>query len=143
MAALLLNTIRDRVTSLVAAAPFGFTEAPTPFDFDTTPAGLIDRAFRVEGEFGDVVGGSGFTETRVDRLRIWVARAHASDPKAVYRSLVTDATSLIASVVRDGATGGGDYHVPDDGRGWLIEQKPGQQFAVLRLTLPVDYEAQL
>ncbi len=143
MAASDLNTIRDRVTSLVAASPFSLSLAQSPFDFDTQPSGTIDEAFRVQAEFGEVIGGSAFTETRVDLLRIWVARLNTDDPKAAYRSLVTDQRSLTAAVVRDGATGGGDYNVPDSGRGWLIEQKPGQEFAVLRLTLPVDYEAQL
>ena len=143
MSATTVEAIRDRVCSLLVTTPFAYVEAVTPFSFDLQPEGVIDQALRIETEFGDVIGGMGYAETRVDLLRLWVARLHADDPRAVYRTLLTDATSIAAAVVLDGATGGGDYHVPDEGRGWQIQQQPGQAFAVLRLTLPVDYEAQL
>ena len=41
------ETIRDRISSLCASDPFGFTEALTPFTFDLQPTGTIDGGFRV------------------------------------------------------------------------------------------------
>jgi hypothetical protein len=138
-----LGAIVARVNSLLAAAPFGLVQAQSPFDFNVEPTGRIDQAYRVEAEGGTVIGGMSYSETRQDVLRIWVARKQAAAPQTTYQSLVTDATSITAAVVRDGATLGGDYDVLDEGRGCSFLQEPGREFSVLRLTLSIDYEAQL
>jgi hypothetical protein len=51
--------------------------------------------------------------------------------------------SLTAAVAYDGHLGGGDYAVPDDGRVHEIRTEPGAEYAVLQMTVPVDYESQL
>jgi len=143
MAANRAELVWARVNSVCASAPFDFIQAPSPFSFSQTPTGLIDRAFRIEMEEAGVIGGLSYTEDRTDLVHIWVARALASAPQDTYRSLLTDATSLTAAVVRDGAELGGDYDVPDDGRGKTLEHDRTNEFALLRLTLPVNYEAAL
>jgi hypothetical protein len=133
------ETIRNRVTSVLASSPFDFTEAAEPFSFDRQPVGNVDRVFRVEWESGSDSGSLAFLETRVDRAVIWLARLAGGDPKAAYQALAQDVASIASAVIRDGATGGGDYAVPN-GRSARISRDPGAAFQVLRLTIPVDYE---
>jgi len=132
--------IRDRVSSVVARDPFGFLLSQTPFSFDLQPAGEIDRVFRIESESAGVVGGFNYSETRTDLVQIWVARAYQADPEATYRSLVTDASSLRAAVIRDAHQISGEYLVPDEGAGVSVQREAGRAFAVLRVTVPVNYE---
>jgi hypothetical protein len=46
---------------------------------------------------------------------------------------------LRAAVIRDGLLSG-EYIVPDGEAGWAPEQELGREYAVLRMTLPVNYE---
>jgi hypothetical protein len=143
MGALTVDLIRARVTSLLARAPFSFTPSPEPFSLDRLPASVMDASFCLEAESGHVVAGMGYVETRVDLLRLTLARLHNGEPDSCYQALLADCSSVTASVVRDGVVGGGDYDVPDEGRAYTVSHEPGRAFSVLRLTLPVDYEAQL
>ncbi len=143
MAAQYLDVIRQRVASVCAGDPFRFTQALEPFSFDRQPTGEIDEVFRLEDEGGQVIGGMSYTECCQDVLRIWVARKSSADPDQTYQALVTDARSLTAAIVRDGATLGGDYDVPDAGRGAKVFHDPADEFAVLRLSIVVDYETLL
>jgi hypothetical protein len=141
MAAQLLAAIANRVASLCAGAPFYFTQAQDPFSFDLQPVGVIDQVFRIEASEVSTSGGTNYSETRIGNLRIFVARLQNGAPQAAYTLLSTDAHSLTAAVTRDGVTGGGDYDVPDAGRGFLVQHDKGKDYAVLRLTLPVNFEA--
>lgn len=143
MSALTSDLIRARVSSLLASAPFSFTPAPEPFNFERLPASLVDGSFCLESEGGAITGGSHYSESRIDLLRINVARLDEADVDACYRALLVDCTSITAAVVRDGAVLSGDYDVLDEGRGFSISHEPGRAYSILRLTLPVDYEAQL
>lgn len=136
-----IDAIRQRIASVCAGGAFRFRQARTPFSFDLQPTGEIDEVFRIESEAGPVAGGFNFTEDRTDFLRIWVARKQGADPDASYARLLTDASSLRAAVVRDGLIDSGDYGVPDGGSTLFIQHEPGKEFAVLRLTIPVNYEA--
>ncbi len=135
-----VDVIRDRVASICAATPFQFVAAVSPFDFALQPSGQIDQVFRITCEGGEQVGGFNYSEERTDLMEIWVARKQLNQPTAAYSRLLADAASLRAAVIRDGATGGGDYTVPN-GAGFDIEHGDGQEYAVLRLTIPVNYEA--
>lgn len=143
MAANTSQFIRGRVSSVLASEPFSFLRAQTPFDFAQQPSGQIDQTYTVEVEGGEIIGGFSYIEERIDRVRIGVARTFDGDPEAVYQQLIVDATSIVAAIVRDGAEDGGDYDVMDGGRGVSIEHAGNEEFAVLRLSVPVDYEAQL
>ena len=140
MSAQTIDAIRQRVASVCAGAPFDFLQAEDPFSFDLQPTGVIDGVFRLESEGGSVIGGFNYSEERTDPVRIWVARKQAADPETCYVQLQREATSLRAAVIRDGLTSGGDYGVPDGG-GSIILREAGKEYAVLRLTIPVNYEA--
>lgn len=134
--------VSDRIGSICAGDPFQFVQAGSPFDFDSQPTGQIDQCFRITSESGPVSGGFNYSEERTDRLQIWVARKQAGDPNAMYRLFQADVSSIRAAVIRDGSTGGGDYIVPDGG-GFDMKHDNGREFAVLRVTLPVNYEFQI
>src|SRR5262245_30815908 len=110
-----VDVIRDRIASVCASAPFAFVEAATPLDLDRQPTGASDGAFRVTSEAGSVIGGFSFAEERTDLVDVWIARKQAGAPRAVYRQLVTDQSSLRAAIIRDGVATSGEYSVPDDG----------------------------
>lgn len=132
--------VRDRVTSVCASAPFHWTPATTPFSFDLMPTGTIDGAFRIESDLADVIAWLNYAEEHTERVTVWIARKYQGQPDATYRQLLTDCTSLRAAVIRDGLTTSGDYLVPDDGAGQRIERVQGQEYAVGRLTLPINFE---
>jgi hypothetical protein len=138
-----LDAIRTRVQTLLEAEPFGYVPSPVPFDFDRVTTGLIDQSYRIEAEHRQVTGGMSYTETRQDLLLIGLARKIAPDPDVAYRDLLTTVDAVIAAIVRDGAEDGGDYDVLDAGRGCSLGHDKGQEFAVARLSIPVDYEVQL
>lgn len=136
-----IDVIRDRIASVCASTPFLFTEAVTPLDFDLNPSQQIDQVFRVTSEAGGIIGGFNYSEERTDLVQIWLARKHRADVPHAYRQLLTDASSLRAAVIRDGIANGGDYCVPQDGSGYSVEQPDGREFLVLRLTVPVNFDA--
>ncbi|MGE0451788.1 MAG: hypothetical protein AB7Q29_19600 [Vicinamibacterales bacterium] len=136
------DEIRGRIASVCAGPPFYFDQALEPFGFDRQPTTGIDQVFRLETEQSGVVGGLAFTEERTDLMRIWVARKQGGGAESTYRRLQADARSLRAAVVRDGLEAGGDYGVPDGGAVMIVHD-PGTEYAVLRLSIPVNYEATL
>jgi hypothetical protein len=136
-----LDAIVNRVSSLLVE-DFSFTRALDPESFDRQTAATIDGAFTLETETASQHGLMGFYDVRVDRVVIRLARKHLADPHATRRQLRQDASSIHAAMVRDGATGGGDYAVPDGG-GHRIAIPRGAEYAELRLTVPVDYETEL
>lgn len=133
--------IVSRIASLCAGEPYAFVQAQSPFDFDQMPSGKIDAAFRITVEQQESIGGTSFTEDRTDTVTVWLARKLNSAPTDAYQQLLADVETLQAGIIRDGATGGGDYHVPDGGE-CQIEHEDGREFAVARLALPVNYEVQ-
>jgi hypothetical protein len=136
--------IVDRVRSVCAAAPFGFMEAESwahvrPAAVDTN----IDAVFRIPPPRASVRGGFATRGRPTDTLQIWVARKRNGDYDAVRRALLRDVHSLTAAVCAT-AVSSGDYDVPDSGRGHQIHRRPrASEYVTLRLTLPVNYEAQL
>lgn len=137
------DVVRDRVASVCASSPFGFAQSATPFSFGLQPTGEIDQVFRIESQSRGIIGGFNYSEERTDALSIWLARKHYGAPEQAYRTLQQDASSLRAAVIRDGLQDGGDYGVPGDGAGVQITQDAGREFAMLRLTMPVNYEAEV
>jgi hypothetical protein len=113
----------------------------TPFSFDFTPTTQIDGVFRLTAESGAVIGGFNYSEERTDAISVWLARKQNGDPKHAYRLLTTDISSLRAAIVRDGLQNGGDYAVPDEGAEFEIAHEAGQEYAVLRMRVPINFEA--
>lgn len=132
--------IRDRIISIVT--PLGFVLSPTPFDFDTMPTGAIDAGVRVEVASQVTLGGFNFTEERTDAVTVWIARKQAADPEAAYQQLLADVDAVTSEVIHDGAQGGGDYAVLDPIE-IALSHEAGQEYALARLTLPVNYEVEL
>lgn len=137
------DELRGRIAAVCTKAPFKYVQAKTPFSFDLQPTGEVDQVFRLELDGMSNIGGFNLTEERTDRVQLWLARKHAGDSEAVYRKLLDDSEALRAAVIRDGAITSGEYTVPDDGAGMSIQREPGKEFAVLRLTMPVNYEVEL
>lgn len=143
MSALTIDTIVDRVRSICSGDPFGFGEAVSWGSFDLQPATNIDSVFRIPPPSSQFVEDQfGFVEDRRDSLQIWVARKRNNDYDGVRRALLRDVHSLTTAVTRDGLVTSGDYHVPGGGRGHSITDDPTKDYVTLRLTLPVQYEAQ-
>jgi hypothetical protein len=137
------DVLRNRVRSLVVAAPFSYTEAVSSDDFSLQGSGSSDAVFRCTIAGGTSIGGFGYSEDRTDVLEVEVARHIAADYKATYLTLVGDCNSLLAAIIRDGHQTSGLYTVPDAGRDWAITAPVGASFLTLRLTVPLNYEAQV
>jgi hypothetical protein len=139
-----IDAIVDRVRSVCVEVPFAFTEAVSTEDFVLQGAGSSDRVFRVKARGGLVRGLIGMQEERTDSVDVDIIRAVSADYDAARRSLLRDATSLTAAIVRDGHTAsGGEYTVPPDGRSLAIVGERGAAFLTLRLTVPANYECLL
>lgn len=144
MAAMTIDQIVDRIRSICVGSPFHFIEAETWDSFDLQPSPNIDGVFRIPPPSSQSVRGRfDYVEDRTDSVQIWLARERNAEPTMLRRTLLRDMHSLTAAIVRDGHAVSGDYVVPDEGRGHTIQTPPGKTYAVLRLTLAVNYEAQL
>jgi hypothetical protein len=132
----------DRIRSILARVPFEFTEAEVWESFDYQPQSNADRVFRVLPPASQSVSGKfDYAEDRVDSVQILVGRQHNGDWNAVRKTLTRDMHSITAAVVRDDS---GEFSVPDEGRGHAIAREDSTAtYVVLRLTLPIFYEAQL
>lgn len=139
-----IDVLVDRVRSLCIASPFGLSESVSTEDFTRQPTGRGDQVFRLKARGGPVKGQIGYVEERTDSLELEVIAAINADYDATRRRLLKTATSLTAAVIRDGhVTSGGEYTVPDGSRTQEVIGQPGASFLTLRLTLPVNYEAQI
>ena len=129
--------LRDRVSSVCGA--LGYKQAQTPFSWDLQPTGEIDGVFRIELDADEVIGGFNYTEERTDLCTIWLARKHNAQPEATYRALLTESNSIRAAIIRGAHVTSGEYIVPD---GWGVEinREQGKEFAVLRASIPINYE---
>jgi hypothetical protein len=143
MAATTLDVIMDRVRSLCFDTPFEYTES---FRFDSMelePVGTFDGAFRVEGQSGRLRGMFDYKQEREDLLTVTVSQAINADYDNVRRLLTKTAHSLTAAVVRDGETDSGLYSVPDKGQSFKLSVDSTDAYVLMKLTLPVNYEANL
>jgi hypothetical protein len=143
MSATTLDVIIDRVRSICVEVPFEYFEVDRFDSFDTLPTGAFDGAFRVEGMSQLVRGGFNYIEERTDLLTVTVAKAINADAGEIQRELIRASHSLTAAIVRDGAEDSGLYRVSDRGAAKKIAADPKHTYVELRLTLPVNYEAQL
>jgi hypothetical protein len=145
MSATTLDVIIDRVRSICVELPFEYFETDRLDDetFEAHPQGAIDGAFKVEGRSQQARGNFNYMEERTDLLTVQVARAINSDHDGVRREMTRAAHSLTAAIVRDGAEISGLYGVVDKGVIRDVTADKTHTFLMLRVTLPVNYEAQL
>lgn len=138
------DQIVDRVRSVCLGPDFSLVEAAHWQSFDYQPSQNDDRVVRVPPMASQrTLGQFGFAEDRTDSLQIWLALRHGGDLDATRRALGQYVHSLTAACVRDAFEQSGDYAVLDEGRGHSIVSDPAKEYVMLRLTLPVNYEAQL
>jgi hypothetical protein len=143
MAAMTADQIVNRIRSICSGPVFGFQEAVSWVDFDLQPESNIDGVYRIPPMSSQgSLGGFGFYEDRQESVQIWVARKHNGDYAAVRSALSNDVHSLTAAVMRDGHETSGDYAVTDEGRGHAIAEVPDTTYMTMRLTLPINYDAQ-
>jgi hypothetical protein len=84
-----------------------------------------------------------FMEECTDLLTVTVAKAINNDYQGTRRTLHRSARSLTSAIVRDGVVTSGLYNVIDASRQIQVTAQPSASFLTLRLTVPVNYEAQL
>lgn len=137
------DVLLGRVRSLAVSAPFYWREAVSSEDFTWQGTGSSDAVFRAKVEGGTVLGGLAYSEDRTDTLTVEVSRHIAADYHATTAQLVGDCNSLLAAIIRDGHETSGIYTVPDTGRSWETVAPQGAAFLTLRLTVPLNYEAQV
>ena len=137
------DVLLNRVRSLMVDAPFYWREAVSSEDFALQGTGSSDAVFRCKIRGGNSLGGFGYSEDRVDTLDIEVARQIAADYVATHATLIRDCSSLTAAIIQDGHVTSGEYTVPDTGRAWEVAAPIGASYLTLRLTMPLNYEAQV
>lgn len=137
--------ILDRIRAICSGPVFGFTEAPSWVSFDLVPSLAMNGTFRIPPPSSQSTKGRfDFSEERTESVQIWVARPVNSDYPAVREQLLEDRDALIAAIVRDAFQVSGDYNVPSEGRGYVIQpERTDTNYVSLRLTLAVNYDAQL
>jgi len=140
-----LDAVVDRVRAVCLAAPFEFLESARldRFEWDAAQQFGDVSLFRVETVSQPARGGTSFTEERTDLVTVTVGRAINADYDAARRELLRCSHSLTAAIVRDGAEDSGSYTVPDGGFASRVEADPTTAYLTLRITLPVNFEAQL
>ncbi len=147
MTALTADVIVDRIRTICIGAPFELVEATRWDTFELQPTTNIDGVFRIPPPSSQYTTGMfGFVEDRVDTLQVWVARKHNQQWDDVRRRLLQDVHSLTTAIIRDAHQVSGDYTIHDEGRGHSIggdDENRDAEYLTLRLTLPVNYEAQL
>lgn len=138
-----LDVLVDRVRSLCVG--LGFQESARLDRFSWDPAQVFGEvsAFRVDAVGQPARGGTSYSEERTDLVTVTVGRAINADYDTARRGLHRAAESLTVAIVRDGAVTSGSYTVPDTGRAVRVEADTVSALLTLRVTLPINYEAQL
>lgn len=132
------DTLIDRVRDVCTSA--GYTEA-VGWDFTRQPTGSITAGAYTVGLSGLAsTGGMSFTEEARATIQVAVIRPLDDDYQAARRQALQDGRALLAAIVRDGAVTSGAYAV-DDGRTLTLETPRGANYVLLRLAVPVNFEA--
>ena len=142
MSATTIDVLVDRVRSLCVEAPFEYIQAERFDTFELQPAGAFDGTFRLEAASYQERGWFNYLTERTDLVTLTVQKAINNDFDQVQRYLEQAAHSLTSAVVRDGASSG-LYAVADKGQSRKLSVDQTDQYVVLKLTLPLNYEAQL
>jgi len=135
------DDLLERVTSVCVDA--GHYRQATDNDFAKQPIGSIDGAVTVGLVGLSPTGGMNFTEVCRAMADIGIARLVNEDHHAARKTLLADARTLVAALVRDGAQVSGEYAVDDGGRTVVIEAQPGASYLVARVRVPINFEAEL
>ena len=120
----------------------GFHEA-VGLDFAKEPSGTLEKAYVLTWMGDAPIGGMGYTEEGRGRLQVALARAIDNDYETAVQALTADWREILLALVDDGHVQGGDYAIEDAGRTTSLEAPTGASYLVLRLSVPVNFEAVL
>lgn len=133
------DALVDRVRAVCVAN--GYTEA-VGVDFTRQPTTAIDGMFTVALTGLATIGGMSFTEEARATVQVAVTRPLNDDYQVARRQALQDGRVLVAAITRDGAVTSGAYAV-EDGRTLTVDSPRGANYVVLRLGVPVNFEASL
>jgi hypothetical protein len=98
------QNVQDRVSTICASAPFAYRSSREPFGIDQQPHGDMDKIFTVGMALLDTEGMIGYHQQERWEVTIGLTRTAKTEPATAYRALVVDVGSLVAALVREGAT---------------------------------------
>jgi len=129
----------ERISAALEAE--GYTRA-NGLDFRRTPSLAVDKAFSLTYVGDPPMGYIGLAEEAKGRLEIQIARLVNDDQAAAQVTLHEDGRTVLDAVFA-AAADDGEFVIEDDGRATDIDQPTGSSFVVLRMRVPVNFEAVL
>jgi hypothetical protein len=135
------DALVDRVRAVLIET-LGFQEA-VGRDFSRTAIGATDKRFIVTFAGLPPMGGFAFNEEARGRIVVDVARATNNNSPEATRKLYQDARAVVRAIVRDAAEDSGEYAIEDTDRGVELIAPDGAAYQVVRVTVPVNFEATL
>lgn len=142
MPATVAPLVLDRINSLVASAPYSFTQAREPFSFDLQPNTNVHQCYAVEMTLARGDGYLGYNQAELHRVTIWLARLAQSAPHTAQRALITDISSLVASLTREGEIV--DFNADfDEAESEVRHPSDTDPYLIGRLAFVVDFDRAL
>ena len=131
----------NRVSSLVASAPFHYQAAREPFGVGRQPQQRLHRTFCVESEAPrEIAEHFGYAQSEIVPVTIRLARLVQRDAVAAVRAMLTHVSSLQSALARDGVAA--DYNA--DVESWQVpDPGPDDDFVIAELLVLTDYERAL
>lgn len=105
------TAVLDRVSSIVADHPYRYARAREPFGVEQQPNSSVDRAYYVGMELIETTGNVGYSAEERWSVTIGLARSLKAQPHTAQRDLLTDITSLVATLARESSTA--EHHFED------------------------------
>lgn len=134
--------IYARVNTILASAPYHYTRAIDPFNPDQQPGTAADGSFYVGMELVENLGLLGWQQGERHEVTISLIRSMKQEPHRAYERLLTDITSLQASLAREEATQ--DYLFEDEGfTSEIIDPDDEDAFVRAELSGIVNFERAL
>lgn len=135
MADLTLKQIIDRFQAVLEASPLSLTATREPFSHDQQPNSLLTNTYRIEDAgLRDTKSQSNNRATRVDTLRVWIAKKMAFNGQSALESLQDSLVAIERALIADGKAQ--SYHVLLRGR----DPRRKNDFIIASITVDVDYD---
>jgi hypothetical protein len=131
----------ERFDAILSVPPFDYVATKEPFGFDRQPQQRLDKTYCLQsGEPRELGGLLGYAQTELVPVTISLARLVRRDAVAVYRTMLTDVSSLCAALARDGVLG--DYSA--DVETWRLPEPADEaDFVIAEIVAVADYERSL
>jgi len=139
------DQILDRWRAILSGPVFNYIEAISWVSFELQPTTNLDAVYRlVPPASQSTVGHFDYHEERTESVQLWLSRQVQNDYDAVRTRLIQDKDAIIAALTRDAFQDSGDYNLVSEGRGYAVTpERRDASFVSLRLTLAINYDAQL